>query len=380
MFEKWKPMLACFALVAGASAYAGPSGLSTGLATDVHVATLFQMDLPTQYADAQCNDGSPYSIYYRPGRGAGRQRLVIWFQGGGSCMDDDSCVDRWHPKSPLMSSIGWNPTRVHNEGLLSVEDTVSPLAGDAVVFLPYCSSDAFVGTREPFPVAGLPFELRFKGAAITEAVTDLLQTAPPPGVPSLRSATRVVVVGNSAGTGGVFGHADRLAALTSSSTDVYAVANAAWLFDYPSLNRQVIGLGGILGYLDLSTDYWEAKLDDDCMAQFGRGGGYGHLGACLLGESGSDFVDTPLFVAMSQQDPALMNLLAPEPVSAMTQAFRDVLSGASVEGVFSLNNSDHGSLHATDRFLDDSSGVSPKEVFEAFLAQPGDNAAFHIDP
>lgn len=341
---------------------------------------LKRYELPAQYADAQCNDGSPYSIYYRPGTGEGRQRLVLWFQGGGYCQDDASCVDRWYPNSPLMSSTSWGQTRTMNSGLLSVDPAVSPLASDAVILLPYCSSDAFFGTREPFSVAELPFDLRFKGANIAEAVIDLLATAPPPNIPTLKHATRIVVAGNSAGTGGVLGHADRVTAAAGGRTDVYAVANAAWLFEYPSLNQEVLSYGGIAPYLGAITDYWDAMFDDDCQAQAVYEGTVAARGRCLIGESAAEYIDTPTFVAMAQRDPSLLQYFKPRSENVMAAAYRDSLHAASIEGAYSRNDTLHGYLQSTLGLLNGTSGASPREVFEEFLNEPGASQAFHIVP
>jgi len=246
------------------------------------------------------------------------------------------------------------------------------------VFLPYCSSDAFVGTRAPFYVDGLPFDLRFAGTHIAEAVIDLLVTAPPPNIPALDDATRIVVAGNSAGTGGVLGHADRFAGAAGARTEVYAIANAGWLFDYPSQNRDVVAEGGIAPYFGTVADFWQARMDDTCDADAQAQNTPEARATCLLGAGAAEYIDTPTFVAMAQRDPMLMHLLQPLDVDDMTAAFRDTLLGASIEGGFSLDNAAHGYLHTTALLQGDGMDVSPAEVLQAFLDQPGDASAFHV--
>jgi len=280
----------------------------------------------------------------------------------------------------LMSSTEWTETLDLNQGLLSMDPDVSPLAGDAVIFLPYCSSDAFTGSRDPFQVPRLPFDLRFKGADITEAVIDLLNTNPPPGIPSLPTATRVVVAGHSAGTGGVLAHADRFGDTLRGNTDIYAVANAGWLFEYPSMSAEVMAFGGIAPYLGSMADYWEAQVDDDCATHAQTVGTLQARGKCILGESASEYVDTPLFVAMAQQDSALLGLLEPTSNNDMAYAFREALHNASIEGAYSLNNAAHGYLHSNDLLLNSTCGASPKKALEAFLSRPNSSSAFDICP
>jgi hypothetical protein len=64
----------------------------------------------------------------------------------------------------------------------------------------------------------------------------------------------------------------------------------------------------------------------------------------------------------------------------MGAALRDALNQSAIQGAFSLDDSVHGYLKTTASLLDDASGASPKEVLNAFLAQPGSPAAFHIVP
>jgi hypothetical protein len=128
--------------------------------------------IPTAiYPDAVCNDGSPAGFYYGPGSGSddsgfalAENRWLVFLQGGFWCWDEESCEERKGIYPNLMTSTKWTPTKTLG-GIFSPDASVSPLSTANRVFVPYCSSDAWVGDAGD-GVGGL----QFRGQAIVRAV------------------------------------------------------------------------------------------------------------------------------------------------------------------------------------------------------------------
>ena len=199
--------------------------------------TLFRFDLDTaQYPQALCNDGSGAVIYVRAARNTANQnRWHIHFQGGGGCMGDQDCADRWcsfgtNFGSAKMSTVG-APYGVAQAGIFSTRG-MNPLRKWNHVLVHYCSSDYWTGggtTRlanavDPATGGAATFDLQFNGEKIADATIDTLlqaagtvvydpdQAGPklPIALPSLAGATDVVLSGASAGQHGAAYHADRI--------------------------------------------------------------------------------------------------------------------------------------------------------------------------
>lgn len=193
-------------------------------------------------ADSKCNDGSQAIMYLRP-PGAHytgpqlppqvlkQERWVIVFHGGGGCHDVDACYERWcgitgFDRAGKMSTLGAYDAIGGVQGILSRNPAVNAFAGYNQVLLNYCSSDNWVGSAVHAglqPAAGPAYDIEFHGEAIVnDAFTQLLAGAAPDAgpaatfwsdvLPSLRTAEEIVLVGESAGGGGLRHHLDRLEA------------------------------------------------------------------------------------------------------------------------------------------------------------------------
>lgn len=158
------------------------------------------------FPDAMCNDGTMGGYYFRPSASGGSSLWIVHQQGGGWCWDEDSCAAR--PQS-LRSSSGWESS-LDMYGLLDADD---PRLADAnVVYVPYCSSDAWVGSA-PSSSVGFPFTFHMLGRRIITAVfTDLIATQ---GMGSGGASTGVDVLysGCSAGARGVLFNNEYIAGL-----------------------------------------------------------------------------------------------------------------------------------------------------------------------
>lgn len=72
----------------------------------------FTLHLFGNKTDAKCLDGTPYGVYYSPGYGSGKKKIIINFWGGGWCAGRDKdgflsdCLER--SKTNLGSSNLWS--------------------------------------------------------------------------------------------------------------------------------------------------------------------------------------------------------------------------------------------------------------------------------
>ena len=169
---------------------------------------------------AVCNDGSPYAFYVSPGSGAGADDWLVFLKGGGACFDDESCARRWVQQPFFMRQQrtvvpDWSPGTTEGEqaGLFARDHADNHFADWNFVYLLYCSSDEFAGTR---PAADHETNFHFAGEANVMATIDHLiagidASALGVTVPSLADADEVVVAGGSAGASGARRHMDRIA-------------------------------------------------------------------------------------------------------------------------------------------------------------------------
>ena len=168
---------------------------------------------------AVCNDGCPYAYYIRPGQGAlddpaadvNKWLFFFFFKGGGGCIDEESCLTRWENQRQWMTprSGDWSPDSgldsAKNQcddpatgdprGIFWQEASQNRFGGWTVVYLHFCSSDGFAGTREADPDNG--FSFHFRGWDIVGAVLEDLQDPPSDSIPDLSDASEVLVTGGS---------------------------------------------------------------------------------------------------------------------------------------------------------------------------------------
>ena len=151
---------------------------------------------------AKCNDGSPYMYYARPAtRALNQDRWILHLQGGGWCYDAASCSRRWGQSPELMSSK-YAPLAMTAGGLLSDDVPAWHWTGAHKVYLPYCSSDAWMGSRE---AGSETFGWHFRGHDILRGVLRRLV-----GTGQFTGASEVLLSGCSAGARGLMVHLDLL--------------------------------------------------------------------------------------------------------------------------------------------------------------------------
>ena len=146
-------------------------------------------------------DDTQYSFFYREGD---YRKLAIFFDGGGACWDENTCIASALFGDPIYdTTVDETADELNNEQGLAVNDNPhNPIAGYFQVFIPYCTADLHIGTGDktyiysgPFWPIDLEWTIHHNGRDNVAAVLDWLvlhyQGKPLPQT--------VVVAGASAG-------------------------------------------------------------------------------------------------------------------------------------------------------------------------------------
>lgn len=140
-----------------------------------------------------CAHDSTFAFRVRPGL---PDKVMIFLNGGGACWRAQECDPRGKP-TYTMTSDSANDASVRS-GIFDVANPANPLRDFTMVFVPYCTGDVHLGTREveyeSHDARGAPrtFTVRHGGGANVEAVLDWVYT-------NLRSPRIVFVTGVDAG-------------------------------------------------------------------------------------------------------------------------------------------------------------------------------------
>ena len=254
-----------------------------------------------KYPMAVCNDGSTPILYHRPGIEEGKDKWIIWFEGGESCVDQESCTERWQNKRNLMSTCSGvdcedfaAPQEINKDGILSSEADNNPHfhTWNHVVFN-YCSSDFWLGQRNTSITFG-SVELFFRGHFITQSMLSTLLDEPlMNGYSSLSNATDIILSGSSAGGVGMRSHLDYF-------KDRLSFANLNGLSDasvVPLISEEVYSVHNARSQQQMQV--WEAFIDQSCKAHQPD-----DIHMCIKGSFlvQNNELQTPLFFHQDQAD------------------------------------------------------------------------------
>mmetsp|Transcript_74125 Transcript_74125/g.143425 ORF Transcript_74125/g.143425 Transcript_74125/m.143425 type:complete len:666 (+) Transcript_74125:53-2050(+) len=148
---------------------------------------------------AVCNDGSPAGYYFKQAvKNSGQEDVwVVMLNGGGQCYNIETCRGR---AFSARSSRSYPPRRK----FFGIYAKASPVHEANLVYLPYCSSDGFVGN---IAAKDNPIGFHFRGDVIVRAVMRHLVEAH-----GLTAKQLVIFGGMSSGARGAMIHLDRLVA------------------------------------------------------------------------------------------------------------------------------------------------------------------------
>ena len=234
---------------------------------------------------ALCNDGTDAGFYV-----ATNSSSTVWtlhLEGGYWCSDESSCTNRAKTQPELTSSSSWTSTKPMLHGILSPDPSVTSeaLAYANKVFVPYCSSDAWIGnaTKEENSM-----QWYFAGRNIIRGVVeDLLGMG-------MAQATQVLFTGCSAGGQGVVNNADFVASLVPSSADYRAIGDAGWLVNFPPFSDSVASLAA---EMSAAHSLWKSALDPDCAAANSD-----DPSLCLFSPTAALYIQAPILIQTEQDD------------------------------------------------------------------------------
>ncbi|PBC34946.1 Protein notum [Apis cerana cerana] len=201
-----------------------------------------------------CNDGSQAGFYLRKSHGS--RRWIIFLEGGWYCYDHKSCRNRWLRLRHLMTSTQWPETRDVG-GLLSANPEENPYWWNANhVFVPYCTSDSWSGTR-----ASLNDMFSFMGAEIVlQVVRDLVPLG-------LENASSLLLAGSSAGGTGVMLNLDHVHNLVHHDLGlkhiaIRGVSDSGWFLDRAPYSPN--GLSPV-DVVHKGMELWKARMPHNCV-------------------------------------------------------------------------------------------------------------------
>ena len=208
--------------------------------------------------NAVCADGTPAVYYFRPGEGDNAKNWIMFLEGGGGCLTEESCIETYQQKPYKFTSENLGPT-LHNGGLLSKVPRINPDFYDYThVHMPFCSLDMWVGDTQ-VEVAGQNLQLR--GRVILDSVLEDLSDPSIVGDVHLGDAKSFLLTGSSAGGTGVYNNldwmAERLAPL-----NVKGIIDAAWRLVIPKFDD-----GSVFSYEPV-WDFFEPNLDETCLRDY----------------------------------------------------------------------------------------------------------------
>lgn len=306
---------------------------------------------PAGFPGATCSDGSAASFYVREGIDGDTGRWVIHLQGGGGCTDEASCHDRWCGSDGIepdgytaaQMSNDWNgdgtPDRPEHAWVLGISANLPATNEFATwnhVYVPYCSSDAWMGRADGVDLGD--FRVDARGHTILRAVRSMLRN---PGwtaadgyvVPDLDLADEVLFTGTSAGGLGALQNADwflaplsaRVGLVVDAAIDVapavlvdYDVwADNAGMTYYSRRFEEQAAMwapGGYWDSIDAFVDescrdiYEDPSADNEAMNRCTSSSLLLQLAA-----GGVPFIETPTFLRLDLEDNVLQKWILDNP-------------------------------------------------------------------
>ena len=224
--------------------------------------TLLRVDLDmARYPKAVCNDGSPGAYYVK--RNPSSRTWLVFLEGAGWCWDLASCQKRAAESPPHYTSSRPMPATYDKAGIFSPDAAISPFASANKVFLPSCSSDAFVGD-----VGAEDNELgwHFRGQELVRASLHDLQVSTDAG-PALAEGDTVYWSGCSSGARGALFTYEYMPALLPAGASVFGLFDSPLWVDVAPLNpRQTPLKDQVRAVLALTRA--EGRLGAECVEMY----------------------------------------------------------------------------------------------------------------
>jgi hypothetical protein len=108
-----------------------------------------------------CADGTPYQFYVK--RGA-KDKLVVFFNGGGACWSPETCNPKAERAVYLSSMAAPSNDPKNWKGIFDQTETKNPFVGWTMIAVSYCTADSHIGSRRvTYELAGQKFAIEHKG-------------------------------------------------------------------------------------------------------------------------------------------------------------------------------------------------------------------------
>jgi hypothetical protein len=95
----------------------------------------------TPGGDTSCAHGDPFSFWFRPGK---KDRLLVFFQGGGLCWDAETCA----PGSAYyLEKVTEQNSPQLQKGIFDLKNWRNPFRRYSMLYIPYCTGDIHWGNH-----------------------------------------------------------------------------------------------------------------------------------------------------------------------------------------------------------------------------------------
>ena len=185
---------------------------------------------------AVCNNNRRALFYYDSNPDISVSKWIIYFEGGAGCSSRDECTTRFRDlrNRPLMSSNMYQKlelAEIVGKGIISSDERENPIFYHFHhIYVPYCSSDAWLGRNFRPDVTNYtenePIDFSFQGSFIFRGViTDLYNMG-------MSTASEVILVGSSASGVGVLNHAQWVQGQLRHTTRIRLIIDSAWFINF----------------------------------------------------------------------------------------------------------------------------------------------------
>eukprot|EP00825_Cyclidium_porcatum_P016600 TRINITY_DN1955_c0_g5_i1.p1 TRINITY_DN1955_c0_g5~~TRINITY_DN1955_c0_g5_i1.p1 ORF type:complete len:406 (-),score=51.24 TRINITY_DN1955_c0_g5_i1:220-1437(-) len=257
----------------------------------------FQLHLVTSANGASCLDGTAPGYYLREGKGDGKKKYVIYFQGGSWCQglsSDDvlqSCYNILG--TDLGSSKNWPKTKEF-DGILSNSQSSNPdFYNWNQVVINYCDGSLHQGYIKD-PIIYQSKQIYFRGQINTVEILDELQ-----GKHGLNAASDVIVAGFDSGVIALYQWIDYIKTKYLSSTvNYHGIADSGYYIDFLNYESQSYQTRFQIQQLWKLVDAATSVPNTNCVASVLSSNQW----QCLFPQYISKYVSAPIFVIQSLYD------------------------------------------------------------------------------
>jgi hypothetical protein len=167
-----------------------------------------------------CAHGDRYVFWYHPGE---KDRLLIYFQGGGLCWNAETCTSG---SNYYLDHVSEQTGPLHQAGIFDLNNQENPFKNYSMLYVPYCTGDVHWGNHTQVYKNPDKTELVIQHKGFINASTAISFASD--RLPSLKS---IFVTGCSAGSVGSFLQTPYIIQHYPNASVVYL--GDSLVFDYP---------------------------------------------------------------------------------------------------------------------------------------------------